>query len=386
MPGIVVVGSGLAGYNLVREIRRIHSKIPVTLITADTGDSYSKPMLSGAFSQKQSPDDLLLASMDSQAKFLGIKILANTAVEEILPDQNMVLCSGKKRIPYENLVLATGAAPLQVPVLGKAVSKIHSVNSLEQFRRWYASVSALPLGSSILIIGAGHVAIEFASELLSLGMVPHLVSPDARPLESILPLPVADDVLAGLSLSGFEFHLGCSVVSVESTSKTKLQVVLSDGSELLVGAVLSAVGMEPNIELAEQAGLATRRGVLVDRSMQTSLRGVYALGDVAEVEGIYMPYVAPLIQEAKVLASVLLGQRTELNMKPPVIQIKCPFHPMVSCPVWQGGKGVWEYVVDSHGTAAYHRDDSGMLTGFALTREHLAEKMLLLNSMAMLWD
>jgi len=393
MSGIVIVGSGLAGYNLARELRRHDVKVPITLLTADTGDSYSKPMFSGAASHGQQPDDLVLASMESQAKFLGLKIHARTAVEEILVESRQVLCSRRGKLDYGSLVLATGASPLQVPLTGTGAREVLGVHSLDDYRRWHAAVSALPPMSPVMVLGAGHVALEFACELIAMGMEPHIVAPDEWPLQSLLPEQIGMDVLGGLRQSGVEFHLGSMArridVLPEATVKdspVRYQVELSDGSHLRMGAVLVAVGMEPNIELAEQAGIATRKGILVDRSLRTSLSDVYALGDVAEIEGVYMPYVTPLIAEAKVLSEVLLGRPAQLRMTPPLVHIKCPLHALVVCPPLRPVNGEWEIEVDSRGCAAYLRSEQGHLLGFALTRERIKDRLALQASLLPLWE
>lgn len=393
MPGIVIVGSGLAGYNLVRELRRLDAKVPITMLCAGSGDSYSKPMLSGAMSHGQTPDDLVLASMESQAKFLGIKIHAKTSVDELLPETNQLVCSRRLKIEYSSLVLATGASPLQPPLLGNAAKLVSSVNTLEDFRRWYAAVSVLPSETPVVILGSGHIAVEFACELVAMGKQPHIVGPDAWPLQSILPDQVGKELHTGLENSGIEFHLGQTALRMDllpsapsEGSGLRYAVTLSDGSVLQAGAVLAAIGMEPNVELAEQAGIATRKGVLVNRSLQTSLRDVYALGDVAEIDGLYLPYVTPLIAEAKVLASVLLGQPAELQMNRPLVHVKCPLHPVVACPPLRPVKGEWEFEIDSRGAAAFLRSDSGVLEAFALTRERVQDRFALLASMHPVWN
>jgi rubredoxin---NAD+ reductase len=392
MSGVVIVGSGLAGYNLVREIRRADTKLPITLVTADSGESYSKPMFAGAITRKQNPEALVLASMESQAKYLGIKIHPRTAVEEILLESKQLLCSRRIKLEYGRLVLATGASPLRPPMQGNATGQAMEMNSLEDFRRWYEAVSMLPQGTSVLVLGVGPTALEFSCELLTMGLQPHVVAPDPWLLHGLVPKCIGDEVFGGLTQCGLEIHLGKTVVRMDSLGKSaaagvRYGITLSDGATLEVGGVLIAVGQEPNVELAEQAGIATRKGILVDRSLRTSVSDVFALGDAAEIDGLYLPYVAPLISSTKVLAENLLGRPSILHLPPLMVQVKSILHPVVFCPPWHPtGKGEWEYEMDSRGAAAYLRNESGLLVGFALTRERIQERFALLASMPALWE
>ena len=391
MAGIVIVGSGLAGYNLAREIRHLDGKVPITMVTADSGDSYSKTTFSTALSHGHTTEDLKIASMESQAKFLGVKIHARTAIEEILPSSQQLVCSRRIKLDYGSLVLAMGASPLLAPLQGDGASAVHAMDTLEQFASWSQEVSTLPPGSPVAILGCGHIALEFASEMLALNHVPHIIAPDSWPFQQLLPSPIGEDIARGMAQNGVEFHLGRTATRVDRLPAAKAEqglryrITLSNGLALEAGAVLCAIGREANVELATQAGLAVRRGVLVDSSMRASLPHIYALGDIAEVNGLYLPYVSPLIAQAKVLAAVLTGQEKSLGTLIPLVHLKCPLHPLVICPPQSGDRGEWEFESDAHGMTACYKGPEGELLGFALTRKHTDDCSQLLSSVAPAW-
>lgn len=390
MSGILIIGSGLAGYNLAREIRRRDAKTVITMVTSANGDSFSRPMLSMALSHGQSPESLVLASMESQARFLNMRIYPRTQLEAILPSEHQVLCGRKLKLDYSSLVLATGTKPLPVPLPSESQGLVHRVNDLDGFRAWSETLARLARPAPVAILGAGQVALEFACELIALGFEPHLVAPDPWPLSRYVPEAIGEDLRQGLQQCGVAFHLGTTAVSLERRNekiKSKAtpywDLTLANGETLVVGAVLSAVGAEPELTVARQAGLATRRGILVDNQLRSSLRDIYALGDVAEVEGCYTPYVNSMILEAKTLAGVLLGAPVPMTLPLPVVQLKSPLHPVAFCTPPVGVPCDWEYESDSRGVSALCYNERGDLIGFALTRERVHERNMVQSGLAL---
>ena len=152
---------------------------------------------------------------------------------------------------------------------------------------------------------------------------------------------------------------------------------LSDGTTIVADAVLSAVGLRPNLDLARKAGIATRRGIVVDRYLEASTPGVFALGDCAEVEGLVLPFVMPIMQAARALAKTLSGTRTAVSYPAMPVVVKTPAHAVVVAPPSPGGEGHWEVTVTEQGARAVYRDGQGRLLGFALTGAAVAEKQSL---------
>ncbi|MET0008507.1 MAG: FAD-dependent oxidoreductase, partial [Candidatus Thiodiazotropha sp. 6PLUC4] len=135
MDKILILGSGLAGYSLAREIRAIDDQVPLQMITADAGDFYSKPMLSNGLAQGKSADDLINASAETMAERIDMTIEPHTVALQIIPEAQKVVTNQGER-SYSSLVLALGARPI-VPVMrGDAVDQRITINSLYDYRNF----------------------------------------------------------------------------------------------------------------------------------------------------------------------------------------------------------------------------------------------------------
>jgi len=153
-----------------------------------------------------------------------------------------------------------------------------------------------------------------------------------------------------------------------------LRLQLSGGEQLETDLVLSAVGLAPNLDLARAAGLAVNRGIVVDRQLATSVADIYALGDCAEVDGLWLPYVMPIMNAARTLAKILVGESTALVYPPMPVVVKTPDFPLVVCPPTPGARGRWQIEQDEEGLRALYSDTDDSLFGFVLTENKIKEK------------
>ena len=141
--------------------------------------------------------------------------------------------------------------------------------------------------------------------------------------------------------------------------------------------VLSAVGLTPRTQLAKDAGLATARGIEVNRLLQSSDANIYALGDCAQVDGLNLLYVLPLMNCARALAKTLAGTETPVAYPVMPVMVKTPSLPIVTCPPAQGAQGEWHISGQSPHFMAVFKDSDDNLLGYALTGECVAEKIKL---------
>src|SRR5699024_8443644 len=175
---IVVIGSGLSGYTVIRELRQHDADCPVTLITGDSGEPYYKPSLSNSLAKYQKPGDLIQKSAEDKAAELGITILTHCHVTAIDPTVRVVKTS-QGDVAYRKLVLATGAKQRLILPQGADPEWINTVNTLDDYERWY---SQLGLDTKkVLLIGAGLIGCEFADDLISRGIGVELVDPAQWP-------------------------------------------------------------------------------------------------------------------------------------------------------------------------------------------------------------
>lgn len=374
MDPIVIVGSGLAGYSLLREIRKL-SDLPATLITADDGSYYSKPALSTALSAGKDPSALASSSAEAKAADLKASILPHALALSIDPKRRVLLTSAGP-IPYSALVLALGAAPVLPALEGDASGLALPVNDLASYA---AFRSAIEGKKRVAILGGGLIGCEFANDLSSSGFEATVVHSGLWPLDRLLPRD-AGEALARALAPGVSWSFGNKARSLRRRGEA-LALALADGSEIFADAVLSAIGLRPRTDLALRAGIATARGILTNAFLETSEPFVYALGDCAEVDGLHLPYVQPLSIQAKALASTLCGSRSAVSYPLMPVAVKTPSFPIAALAPPAGSLGAWSIEPADSGVKALFLDPDGKTIGFALGGSEARRRQEILRSM-----
>ncbi len=369
---LVIIGTGLAGYNLAREFRKLDGETPLLLITADDGRSYSKPMLSTGFTMNKEADALGMAVAGAMAIQLNAEIRTHTRVTRLDPANRRVWI-GNEPVPYRDLVIAWGAQTIQVPTAGNAKDAIFPINDLLDYGRFREAARGK---RRVLIVGAGLIGCEFANDLLQGGYEVELVAPCEQIMPSLLPVEAAAAVQRGLESLGARFHLGPVLERLDRHGEA-LEAQLSDGQRLSCDLVVSAIGLRPRTELAAQAGLTVNRGISVDRLLQTSVEHVYALGDCAEVGGLNLLYVMPLMSGVRALSRTLTGKPTPVTYGPMPITVKTPVCPLVVSPPAAGSEGSWSVDGEGNDIKALFRDGDDRLLGYALTGTAVQERLSL---------
>lgn len=364
---LVILGTGMAGYTLARMWRMKDKERPLVLITRDGGEAYAKPMLSKALSDGKTPEELVNATAGQQARSLKAEILTRTEVEEIRPQSHQLKLADGRLLPYGQLVLASGARPIRIPLAGDAADTVMQVNWLDDYRSWRQRLQGK---KRVLIIGPGLIGLEFASDLCKAGYQPVVVGPDETPLGQLLPPEVGRFVRARLEEAGIVLHLNTVVERLDHHGDA-LRAQLGNGTVLEVDVVLMAVGLQPDIRLAQAAGLAVDRGVVVDDYLQTSEPDIYALGDVAQYPQGWMPYVAPITAGARALAATLNGEATPMRLGPTPIQVKTGVFPLWLMPPKPGTPGAWTLAGDTQRLEARFEGEQG-LQGWVLGGEAVA--------------
>jgi len=358
---IVIIGSGLAGYTLIREIRKLDKAAPITLITREPGYFYSKPMLSTALASKKEASQLITTASEGMASQLGIDILAQTDVSAIdTAAQKLQTSAGP--ISYGKLVLALGADQIRIPLEGNAVSEVLTVNDLEDYEKFRKAIAGK---KKIAILGAGLIGCEFANDLALGGFEVDVIDLAPQVLGRLLPEPAAKALQDKLSEAGVRWHFSTTVQTINRNGDA-LEMKLANGHSISCDVALSAVGLKPRLDLANAAGIKTGVGIQVNRHLETSSSNIYSLGDCAEVDGLVLPYVMPIMQAARALAPTLLGQVTALNYPAMPIMVKTPALPTVVSPPAKGADGQWKTAVIEGGIEARFETPEGKLLGFAL--------------------
>ncbi|HDS1745623.1 MULTISPECIES: FAD-dependent oxidoreductase [Pseudomonas] len=369
---VVIIGTGLAGYNLAREFRKLDGDTPLLLITADDGRSYSKPMLSTGFAKQKDADGLCMAEPGAMAEQLKAVIRTHTRISGIDPGHKR-LWIGEEAVEYRDLVLAWGAQTVQVPVDGDGADHVFPVNDLEDYARLRVAAAGK---QRVLILGAGLIGCEFANDMRLGGFEVDVVAPCEQVMPTLLHPAAAAAVQGGLQGLGVRFHLGPVLTRLQQVSEG-LEAHLSDGSVIACDLVVSAIGLRPRTDLAAAAGLQTNRGVVVDRQLRTSHGNIFALGDCAEVEGINLLYVMPLMACARALAQTLTGNPAQVSYGPMPITVKTPACPLVVSPPPPGCEGTWQVQGQGSDLKVLCHAADGQLLGYALTGSAVMEKLAL---------
>ena len=392
MNPIIIIGAGLAAWTTVREFRKLDTTTPILMITADSGDFYAKPTLSNAFAQKKSPEQLVVTPAAKMVEAQGVTLLAHTQVLSFDPYVKTVTTHSGSH-DFSALVLATGAAPIRIPVAGDAADQVLSINSLQDFTifhkvlnndsgRHEISFNSYKNNSKkapkVLIMGAGLIGCEFANDLVNAGYAVSVVDPSARPLAALLPELASEQLRVSLSNLGVDWHFGTTVQAVNKATKPDatsiFQVTLANGEVLAADVVLSAVGLRADTRLALAAGLTCERGIKVDAALQTNAPHIYALGDAvqyASAGNVTLPFVMPIMNAARALALTLTGKRTEVVFPIMPVAVKTPALPLLIASPGMGAPGAWQEVEPG---LWQHVGETGRLQGFILAGSQTARR------------
>jgi len=372
---VVVIGSGLAGYGLVRELRRKDESVSITVLTADGGEGYSKPMISTGYTKDLNADKLAAQSAEELAEQLNVTVRTRTRVASIDTQAQVVQLEGGEALPYSELVLALGAELIRPPIGGDAAEDVLGVNDLDDYRR-FQDLLAAKGAKKVAIIGAGLIGCEFTNDLLNGGFKVESVDPMGWCLPTLLPERSGRAVQAALEEKGATFHFGPLATEVNRAGDG-YAVTLNNGDTIEADAVLCAVGVKPRTGLASDAGIEVNRGIVTDRQLRTNAPNVFAMGDCAEVSGHVLVYVAPLMAAARALAATLAGEATDVSYPAMPVAIKTPACPVVVSPPAKNAEGDWHFEGDAPDIKALFRSGAGDLLGFALTGQAVKERMAL---------
>lgn len=376
MHPIIIIGAGLAGYQLARELRKINLDIPLTIVTADAGDYYSKPQLSTAFTYRKKAAELPTANADTMGQQLNATIFPHTLVTQIDPQHHMIL-THQNSLPYRHLILACGADVIQPPLSGNARNEVLSINHIYHYTQFREYIQHK---KSIAILGAGLIGCEFANDLSNAGYEVSVIAPAEEPLDLLIPKEIGRLLRSALEKNGVNFYLPCTVDSINKR-ENQYELKLSDGRELTADFVLSAIGLRPHVALAKTGGITINRGIVVNRYLQTNIANIYALGDCAEVEGHVLPFITPLLNCSRALAKTLTGTLTSVDYPAMPITVKTPAHPIVVCPPPKNRSGNWKITQEGNNLCALFYTDEKKLLGFVLTNEAVKQRGELVKQM-----
>jgi 3-phenylpropionate/trans-cinnamate dioxygenase ferredoxin reductase subunit len=319
---LVIVGASYAGVQLAAAAREQGFDAPIVLLGDEAHAPYQRPPLSkGLLSGKTGVDQLALRGPDfytEQAIDLRLGVRA-TALD--LAGRRVQLADGSQ-LGYGWLALATGARCRPLPVPGADLQGVHQLRTLDDA---LAVAAALGTAPSACVIGGGFIGLEVAAALATAGAQVTVVESQPRLLARSFPESMSDYVAAAHRQRGITLELGCGVRALHGSQGQVQAVELADGRRIDCSLVVLGIGVVPNVELAEQAGIACAGGILVDALGRTSAPQVLAAGDVANMalpslpggpERARLESIQAANDGARAAASVLVGQPQPLTAVP----------------------------------------------------------------------
>jgi len=313
-PGrIVIVGGGAAGFAAAEMLRREGFAGAITLLSDDTAAPVDRPNLSKDYLAGQAPEDWVPLRPDDYYRDAGIELRLDTHVASIDPRGRTVQLARGEAVPFDRLLLAMGAEPVRLPISGAEPGRIHTLRTLTDSR---AIIAAAGEAKRVLVVGASFIGLEVAASLRNRKLEVHVVAPEQRPMERVLGAEMGDFVRALHEEHGVVFHLGDTVAQMEGT-----RVTLKNGGTLDADLTVLGVGVRPRLTLAEQAGLAIDRGVMVDPFLETSAAGIFAAGDIARWPdprggSIRVEHWVVAQRQGQTAARNMLGQRERYDAVP----------------------------------------------------------------------
>ena len=384
MHPIIIIGSGMAGYTVAREFRKLSPEQELVMICADDAVNYAKPTLSNAFAGNKAPEQIALGDATKMATQLNMRIEAETWVKEINAESHEITLEKNGETitqPYSKLVLAVGANPIRLAIAGDGSDDIHVVNSLTDYRTFRENL-AKRKDKRVVILGAGLIGCEFANDLLHSHYDVTVIDLAPQPLGRLLPNHVAEAFKTNLEQAGIKFALSTTVEKVTKINDGEdYAVTLANGQTLVADIVLSAIGLQPNIALAKEANIQTSRGIITNTLLETSQPDIYAVGDCAEVNGTLLPFVMPIMQQARALAKTLSGQNTNVHYPAMPVAVKTPAAPLTVLPAPLDVEVNWETEEFDDGMLAKAADGQGTLRGFVLLGATASKQRLTLTKL-----
>jgi NADPH-dependent 2,4-dienoyl-CoA reductase/sulfur reductase-like enzyme/nitrite reductase/ring-hydroxylating ferredoxin subunit len=300
---IVIVGGGAAGFATAEMLRRQDYQGSIVMLSNDDAPPVDRPNLSKDYLAGSAPEDWLPLRPDDFYLDAHIDLRLKSDVAAINPRDNTLNLADGGTIPYDRLLLATGAEPVRLTIPGADLPHVHVLRTLNDCR---AIIKAADGAKRAVVIGASFIGLEVAASLRARKVEVHVVAPDKRPLERVFGPQMGDFVRRLHEENGVVFHL-------EDTSEaiTATQVKLKSGKTLDADFVVAGVGVRPRIALAEKAGLAIDRGVTVDALLRTSSPNIFAAGDIARWPD---PHSGASIRVEHWVVAERQGQTAALNM------------------------------------------------------------------------
>lgn len=305
---IIIIGAGQAGGETAQRLRQGGFEGEITLIGEEPAAPYQRPPLSKAYLKGDLDIDRLMLRPASVYAEERIALLTKTRAVWIDRANRKVRVEGGRELPYDALVLATGAKPRKLPLVGADLDGVYlfrTAADVDRVRERFVS------GAKLIVIGAGYIGLEVAAVARQCGIDVTVVETAVRPLARVTSPEVAGFFLDEHTRQGVRFVLGGQPALIKGSDRVT-GVALTDGAELPADLVIAGIGVTPDIAIAEQCGLTVSNGIVTDRQCRTSDPNIFAIGDCAARPMVHydgrmarLESVHNAVEGAKIVAAVL---------------------------------------------------------------------------------
>ncbi len=302
---LVMIGNGMAGVRTIEEILEANPDMfDITIFGAEKHPNYNRILLSPVLAGDMAIEDIILNDEQWYADN-GITLHMGKQIREIQRGYKKVVAEDGTEAEYDNLIIATGSNPFMIPIPGADKEGIISFRNIEDCEIMFEAAKKYKTAA---VIGGGLLGLEAAKGLVSLGMDVTVIHDQPTLMNMQLDQIAGDMLQTSLEGQGIKFRLSTLTAAILGKERAT-GLLFADGSMLDCDLLVMAVGIRPNIALARDAGIYCNRGIVVNDHMQTVTDpSICAVGECVEHRGTTYGTVAPLFEQARILANLITGQ------------------------------------------------------------------------------
>ncbi|MBO1926147.1 NAD(P)/FAD-dependent oxidoreductase [Thiomicrorhabdus sp. 6S2-11] len=310
-PKLIMVGAGMAGMRFLDELLALSQAYQITVFNREPHGGYNRIMLSPVLAGEKTLEEIITHDSDWFAAN-DITLHTHCSISRIDAKSQIIITEQGEDFNYDRLIIATGSNPFVLPIANTDLAGVVSFREIADVELMQKAAAG---GKQAVVIGGGLLGLEAAYGLQKQGMQVAVVHRSSILMNAQLDARAGEILQSELSnatpqRAGMQFYMQSEVAEIiANLTGTHIQAVrLKDGREIACDLLVMAIGIRPNIVLAESAGLASNRGILVNDQLETNIANIYALGECVEHNGHTYGLVAPLYQQAKVLAQILASK------------------------------------------------------------------------------
>ena len=348
---LVIIGNGMAAARLVDELaKRSLGRYAIAVVGEEPRLAYNRVLLSSVLAGEVPASDIELKPAQWW-RARGVTLRYGCAAVSVDAAARTVTLADGNQLGFRKLVFATGSQPIKPPIPGMQRAGVYTFRDISDVE----TITAAAAGARrVVVIGGGLLGLEAAYGLAKAGAAVTLIHLMDRLMERQLDGRAAAMLKQAVEAKGIRVVLEAQTLGIGGTDRVE-HVMLKDGRVIAADAVVVAIGIKPRSELAQSAGLKTGRGIIVDDAMETSARGIHAIGECAEHDGVCYGLVEPAYEQARVLADGLSGQAARYRGSVLATNLKVSGVHLFSAGDFLGGDGTEQIVLADPGLGTYKK-------------------------------